>query len=227
MGVGTGSILAALATDTPLQAAVPLAFGLALLVGLYSVGEVSGGHFNPAVTLAAFLDRRINFGDLVGYWISQIAGAMLGSWFIAILNSAGRVGVAATSTNPGAGVGNGQAFFGEVLFTTLFVFLILAVTKSGMVKQSFMAISMGLAAVHFIGVPLTGASVNPARSFAPFVIGDYAGLGLERDGGQLLLLYIAGPLIGAIVGWVLYKIIVKGDLDFRDDFKEVKGAVTE
>ncbi|MDH3426044.1 MAG: aquaporin family protein, partial [Acidimicrobiia bacterium] len=176
VGIGTGSILAALATDTPLQAAVPLGFGLALLVGLYSVGEVSGGHFNPAVTLAAFLDGRINFGDLVGYWISQFAGAMLGSWFVAILVS--REAVARTMTVPGdvADLGNGQAFFGEVLFTTVFVFLILSVTKSGMAKQAFLAISMGYAAVHFIGFPLTGASVNPARSFAPFVMGDYAAI---------------------------------------------------
>jgi len=221
VGVGTGSILAALATDTPLQAAVPLGFGLALLVGLYSVGEVSGGHFNPAVTLAAFLDGRINFGDLVGYWISQIAGGILGSWFLAIIVS--REAVGRTITAPGGGIGDGAAFFGEVLFTTVFVMLILSVTKSGVANQSFMAISMGLAAVHFVAVPLTGASVNPARSFAPFVMGDVA----SRDGGQLLLLYIAGPLIGAIVGWVLYKIIVKGDLDFRDDFKDAKDAVTE
>jgi len=221
VGIGTGSILAALATDTPLMAAVPLGFGFALLMALYSVGEVSGGHFNPAVTLAMFMDRRINFGDLVGYWIAQITGGILGSWFIAILLSRAAVGL--TTTNPGAGVGDGQAFFGEVLFTMAFVFVILAVTKSGMAKQSFVAISLGLAGVHYIGVPLTGASVNPARSFAPFVIGDVA----SRDGGQLLLLYIVGPLVGAIVAWFFYKIIVQGDLDFRDDFRETKDAITE
>jgi len=79
VGIGTGTILATLTTQTCLQAAVPLGFGLAVLVALYSVGEVSGGHFNPAVSLGMFMDRRITMSDLIGYWISQFAGGILGS----------------------------------------------------------------------------------------------------------------------------------------------------
>lgn len=217
VGIGTGSILAALATNTPLQAAVPLGFGLALMVGLYSVGEVSGGHFNPAVTLAAFLDGRIKMIEAAWYWAAQFLGGIVGSWFVAILVS--RVAVAATATVPGPSTGTGQAFFGEVLFTALFVILILAVTKGGYVKQAFMAISLGLAAIHFIGVPLTGASVNPARSLAPVLIGEGA------EGGDLWI-YFAGPLLGAIVGWLVYKVIVTGDTDFGDDMKRVGGSMT-
>ncbi|MEE8332117.1 MAG: aquaporin [Acidimicrobiia bacterium] len=215
VGIGTGSILAALSTGTPLMAAVPLGFGLALMVALYSVGEVSGGHFNPAVTLGAFLDGRISLTDATGYWVSQFAGGIVGSWFIAIL--VGRTSVALTATVPG--VGTGQAFFGEVLFTAVFVILILAVTKGGFAKQAFMAISLGLAAIHFIGVPLTGASVNPARSLAPALLGD------GGDNGDLWI-YLVAPLVGAIVGWVVYKVIVTGDTKFGDDMKRVGDSIT-
>ncbi|MDH3730423.1 MAG: aquaporin [Acidimicrobiia bacterium] len=215
VGIGTGSILAALSTDTPLMAAVPLGFGLALMVGLYSVGEVSGGHFNPAVTFGAFLDGRTSLVDATGYWISQFAGAIVGSWFVAIL--VGRRLVAETATVPG--VDTGQAFFGEVLFTAVFVILILSVTKGGFAKQAFMAISLGYAAIHFIGVPLTGASVNPARSLAPALLGE------GGDNGDLWI-YLTAPFLGALVGWIVYKVIVTGDTDFRDDMKRVGESVT-
>jgi aquaporin Z len=216
VGVGTGSILAALATETPLQAAVPLGFGLALMIGLYTVGEVSGGHFNPAVTLAAFLDGRTNVSDAIGYWVSQVAGGIVGSWFVAILTS--RASVSFTTTVPGPSTGSGQAFFGELIFTTVFVFLILSVTKGGYAKQAFMAMSLGYAGIHFIGVPLTGASVNPARSIGPALIGKGV------DNGELWI-YLVAPLVGAIVGWVLYKVIVQGDTDFSDDMKRVGDSV--
>jgi aquaporin Z len=218
VGIGTGSILAALATSTPSQAAVPLGFGLALMIGLYTVGEVSGGHFNPAVTLAAFLDGRTNVSDAIGYWVAQVAGGIVGSWFVAILTS--RASVSLTATVPGPNTGTGQAFFGELLFTTVFVFLILAVTKGGYAKQAYMAMSLGYAGIHFIGVPLTGASVNPARSIGPALIGE----GVENAD---LWIYLVAPLVGAIVGWVLYKVIVTGDTDFGDDIKRVGNAVTD
>jgi aquaporin Z len=217
VGIGTGSILAALATGTPLQAAVPLGFGLALMVALYSVGEVSGGHFNPAVTLGAFLDGRTKLIDAAWYWAAQFLGGIVGSGFVAALVS--RADVALTATVPGPVTGNGQAFLGEVVFTAIFVMLILAVTKGGFAKQAFMAISLGLAAIHFIGVPLTGASVNPARSLAPVIVGDGA------EGGDLWI-YFAGPLAGAVLGWILYKVIVTGDTEFGDDMKRVGESLT-
>ena len=221
VGIGTGAILAALATGTATQAAVPLAFGLALLVALYAVGEVSGGHFNPAVSLGAFLDGRINVSDLVGYWVSQFAGGIIGSWIIAVLVN--RFAVGATYTSTSVGTADPQLFFGEVVFTTIFVFVILSVTRKGGAynNQAFLAISLTLAAVHFIGVPLTGASVNPARSFAPFVIG--RGIANRAD----LWIYLVAPLAGAVVGWILYKIIVTGDVNFKDDMTDIKDRVTE
>lgn len=78
------------------------AFGLALLAGIYAVGDVSGGHFNPAVTLAAFLDRRVDLTDLIGFWIGQIVGALLAS--LTVLAVADQAGVRTTYTRLGAGV---------------------------------------------------------------------------------------------------------------------------
>ncbi len=95
-------------------------------------------------------------------------------------------------------------------------------TTGGHTAQAFVAISLGLAAVHFIGVPLTGASVNPARSFAPFVIGDFPG-GYPSE----IWIYLTAPLVGAIVGWILFKIIVTGDTRFGDDLKGIRDAVAE
>lgn len=218
VGLGTMAIIAATVTNTPVQAAIPLGFGFALLAALYAVGEVSGGHFNPAVSLGAFIDRRIGFGDLVGYWIAQFAGAIFGSWIVSVIVS--RVAVATTYTAPSdlVDTGTSQLFFGEVVFTAIFVVVILTVTQSVLSKQAFVAISLTLAAIHFAGVPLTGASVNPVRSFAPAVLGDFEGLDISRDD---LWVYMTAPLVGAIVGWLLYRIIVKGDLDLRDHAKAV------
>ena len=228
VGVGTGAILAASSTETPAQAAIPLAFGLALLIGLYAVGETSGGHFNPAVTLAAFVDRRISLSDLIGYWISQMAGGILGSFTLAVLTN--RLLVASTSSAPGGNlgrtnVGPGEAFLGEVLFTAIFVMVFLAATKSGALRKAFIPMSLALAGVHFVGFPLTGASVNPARSFGPFVVGDFvAGLGIDRAD---IWIYLTAPLVGALLGWIVYKVVVTGDTSFGDDFREIKDAVTE
>ena len=222
VGIGTGAILATLTTGTGLQAAVPLGFGLALLVALYAVGEVSGGHFNPAVSLAAFLDGRISFTDLIGYWISQFAGGILGSVTVMVLTSRNAVGATYTQPFPGVDTNTFQLFFGEAVFTAVFVLVILAVTKSAMYgKQAFLAIALTLASIHYFAVPLTGSSVNPARSFAPMVVGD------NVVGAGDIWVFLIAPLVGAVVGWIMYKVVVKGETDFKDDIQGIKDAVTE
>ncbi len=218
VGLGTGAILAAAATDSSPAVAVPLAFGFALITALYTVGHISGGHFNPAVSLAAFLDRRIDVKDLIWYWAAQFAGGILGSLLLALVTS--RAGVAVTYSRPGEGVGTGSAFLGVAIFTTVFVMLILAVTRGAFATHAYLAIGLGLTAVHVLGLPVAGASVNPARSLAPFLVGDFSGLGRPD-----LWIYFAGPLLGAIVAWVLYKIIVEGDTDFRDDVAEIRDSM--
>jgi len=212
IGFALGSVVAAKLTETPLQAAVPLAFGLALLAGLYLVGEISGGHYNPAVSLAMFLDRRMTLTDMIAYWIAQTIGALLGASFVAIMTS--RLWVADTMTNPGAGVSDGEAFFGEVILTAAFVWVILQVTKSKKLNtQAFIAISLTLAAVHFVGVPLTGPSVNPVRSLAPAIVGDFR---LPIVDNSRLWIYLLAPLVGAAIAWILYRVINVGDINVAD-----------
>jgi aquaporin Z len=194
VGVGSMAILAVTATEGPLVVAWAFAFGLALLAGIYAVGDVSGGHFNPAVTLAAFLDKRVDFTDLVGYWIGQIVGALLAS--LTVLAVAQQAGVQGTYTRLGAGVEAWEGFLVEAVLTAIFVLVILTATKRAAATAG-LAISLTLVAIHLAAIPFTGASVNPARSFAPAVIGNDA---------PDLWVYILAPLVGAVVGWALFRL---------------------
>ena len=123
---GTTAIVAAIRTDQPVLLAVPFAFGLALVGGLYAFGEVSGGHFNPAVSLAMFLDGRLGAFELIGYWVCQFSGAILASLLLLLATS--QADVAATATVPST---DGAAFVMEVAFTAIFVVCILQATRSG------------------------------------------------------------------------------------------------
>jgi aquaporin Z len=207
VGVGTGAILAAQGD----YVVVALAFGLALIAGLYTVGRVSGGHFNPAVSLGAFLDQRISLVDMVGYWIAQLVGAILASLVFAYVLSADFVDLTRTTlgVNPATGetLGTFDGILGEALFTMVFVMAVLVISKMPSVT-AFLGIGLTLSAVHLVGIGFTGASVNPARSLGPAIVsGEFGDIGV----------YLIGPFIGAVVAWVLYKFIVEGDTDFSDD----------
>jgi aquaporin Z len=194
------------------MAVVPLAFGLALLAGLYPFGEVSGGHFNPAVTLAMFIDRRASLVDLIGYWISQVAGGLLGS--LVLLWMTNQAAVDSTATVYGDN-GTGTAWIAEVVLTAIFVAVILQVTRStGMSNQAFIAIPLTLAGVHYAGIPFSGPSVNPARSIGPAFVG---------NGDQALSelwVYLLAPLVGALAGWAIWRLVVRGSTE------EIKDAAT-
>jgi aquaporin Z len=194
VGIGSMGILAVGATQGPLVVAVAFAFGLALLAAIYAVGDISGGHFNPAVTLAAFLDKRVDMTDLVGYWIGQLVGALLAS--LTVLAVAEQAGVQGTYTRLGAGVEAWEGFLVEAVLTAIFVLVILVATKKA-VATAGVAISLTLVAVHLAAIPFTGSSVNPARSFAPGVIGNDA---------PDLWVYIVAPLVGAVIAWALYRL---------------------
>lgn len=187
--------------------AIAFGFGLALLIALYAVGEISGGHFNPAVTLAAFLDNRIALTESISYWIAQVAGgvvAALGIWW-----ASSRSAVGDLATQPGSGVGDGSVFLIEVVLTAFFVMVILKVTASSELQRgAFGAISLSLVAIHLAAAPISGASVNPARSIGPALVGDNAGS---------LWLYIVAPLVGAIVGWILYQVTTTGSVEMNVD----------
>jgi aquaporin Z len=213
VGGGTGAIIGAGIGGEGVLA-VSLGFGLSLIVALYALGGLSGGHFNPAVSLAAFLDKRIGLVDLVAYWVMQVAGALTASALIAWVYTREFVGATTTGINRDAGVGELAAFFAEAALTLVFVFVVLTLSKSES-STKYLGIGATLAAIHLVGIVMTGASVNPARSFAPALVGG------SWDG---FWVYVAGPALGAILAWALYKIIIEGDVKLGDDLIEVKDS---
>ena len=191
---------------------VPFGFGLALLAGLYAFAEVSGGHFNPAVSLGLFLDRRLNFEDLLGYWIFQFSGAILAS--LLMLIPFNHDDVKFTATQPSS-VGTG--LFIEIAFTAIFVLVILHSTKSERYTgTALISIPLTLLVIHFAALQWSGSSVNPARSLGPALVGDQ-----WHD----FWIYIVGPAAGAILGWIVYTVVIKGDMDFRDDMQALRAEV--
>jgi aquaporin Z len=171
--------------------AIAFAFGLALLAGIWAVGHVSGAHFNPAVTLAMVLDGRTSFGDAIGYWIGQFAGAGVAS--LLVMAAADRGAVAGTVTGYET---LSTGIIAEIALTTIFVWVILSVTTRG-ANHAPAAIALTLVGLHLAGIPFSGTSVNPARSFGPAVV--------SGEAGQLWV-YIVFPLVGGIVAWALYRL---------------------
>ena len=182
--------------------AISLAFGLALLAGIWAVAHVSGAHFNPAVTLAMLLDGRTSFPDAIGYWIGQFAGASVASLVVMVATS--QADVAGTVTHsPEVSTG----ILMEIVLTLVFVWVIMAVTRTGG-NHAPTAIALSLVAVHLAGIPFSGASVNPARSFGPAVVsGDF----------DQLWLYILFPLVGAVVSFAFFRLFpAEGKVEATD-----------
>jgi aquaporin Z len=198
---------------------IPLGFGLGLLIGLYMFGEVSGGHYNPAVSVAALLDARIGVATFAGYIVAQIIGFILAGYTIAW--AFGEQAVAATMTMPNraAGVTDLDTVLLEILGTALLVGVILRVTKSDAVgSTAFLGIGLTLAALLIAFGGFTGGSFNPGRS-----------IGSAVAAGDLtnLWLYIVGPLVGGIVGWGAYVITVPDDDSTEGDEEVVEATVAE
>jgi aquaporin Z len=195
---GTTAIVGAIRSGIPPLLIVPFAFGLALLAGLYAFAEVSGGHYNPAVSLGLFLDRRIDVADLIGYWIAQFAGAILAS--LVLLLATNKASVAATATKPSS---DGAAFVMELVMTAIFVTVILQSSKSDRFGGSaLIAIPLALLAIHFAIIPFSGSSVNPARTFGPALVGNtWTGIWI----------YFTAPPLGAIIAFFVHRAVLGGD----------------
>jgi aquaporin Z len=192
---------------------IPLGFGLALLGALYAFAEVSGGHFNPAISLGLFLDGRISPLDLAGYWAAQFVGAIAASALMLVPFT--KTLVAGTATVPGAGVSNGNAFLLETVFTAIFVTVVLQSTKSSRYTGSaLVAIPLTLVSIHVALIPFTGASVNPARTLGPALIGD-------RWDSEWI--YFLGPALGAIIAWLVHTVVVKGELGMKPTPTDTQG----
>jgi aquaporin Z len=199
--VGCTSIIGAQQAAAPVLLVAAFAFGIALLAGLYAFGEVSGGHFNPAVSLAMFLDKRLPVYDLIGYWVAQFVGGILAALVLLIGTSQDQV--ASTATVPGF-EGDGTAFLMELVFTAIFVAVILqASTSLKFGSSALVAIPLTLVAVHLAAIPFSGSSVNPARTLGPDLVGN------EWDG---FLIYLIAPPLGAALAWAAHAFIVKGQV---------------
>ena len=194
------------------QFIVPFGFGLSLLAALYVFAEVSGGHFNPAVSLGLFLDRRLTFEDLLGYWIFQFAGAIMASLLMLIPFNHDLVKTTANVPH-----GNGTSIFVEIAFTAIFVLVILQATKSEKFGSSaLVAIALTLLVAHFATILIDGTSLNPARSLGPALVGS------QWTG---FWIFVIGPAAGAILGWIIYAVVVKGDTNLRDDMQRIRAEV--
>ncbi len=196
--IGTTAILAATGGEWSARIiAIAFGFGLALLAGLYAFGEVSGGHFNPAVSLAMALDGRMGWVLMVEYWVVQIVGAILAGFTLLAVTSKGAVESTAT-TFPSLEIWEALLF--EAVFAAIFIAVILKVTSSANNSSTvFLAISLTLVAIHLALIPFTGASVNPARSLGSGVAG-----GVWED----QWVYWIAPLVGAAVGWGVHKAVM-------------------
>ena len=196
VGFGSMAILAGGGPGTPGGLLViAIGFGLALMAGIYMFGGLSGAHFNPAVTVAMVLRKDTSSSDAIGYIIAQVAGAVLASGLVAYASSTAAVQV--TATVPGGGLDTVQVVILEAILTAVFVMVILRTTSDGG-SGAAVAIPMTLIAIHLAAVPLTGASVNPARSLGPAIIG-----GAYGD----IWVYIVGPLLGGVVGYYVDKFV--------------------
>jgi len=183
---------------------VALAFGLVLVLGVYAIGPISGCHINPAVTIAMVVARKMPIQEAAAYWAAQVGGAVVGGALLKIMvesftveDQTGHLGTNDWGTNINAG----GAFVVETVLTLLFVLVILLVTdKAATAGFAGLAIGATLTAVHLVGIPLTGTSVNPARSLGPALF----------EGGDPLThvwLFILAPLVGGVLAAVVYPFV--------------------
>ncbi len=185
---------------------IALAFGLSIVAGAYSIGHISGCHVNPAVSLAMFINGKLDIIDLIGYIVSQVAGAFAGSGLLMLITretAADGLGSNGYGELSSVGISMTGAIVVEIVLTFVFVLTVLGVTSSE--KYSSVAgivIGLTLTFVHIIGIPLTGTSVNPARSLAPAVL----------DGGIALnqvWVFLIAPLAGAALAGIIFKFLFK------------------
>jgi len=207
-GVGTAVITGG-ATGMVGIVGIAFAFGLALVCAAYGIGPISGCHINPAVSFGAWIAGRLSIVDMIGYWVSQCIGAILGAGAVSIIASgvAGGYNIGANGLGQngwGAGYGGGynctSAFLYELLATFLFLMVILGSTqKAAPGGFAGLVIGLTLVAIHLLGIHITGTSVNPARSLGSAVF-------VGGQAMQQLWLFWAAPLLGGGVAGLLFRI---------------------
>jgi aquaporin Z len=189
---------------------VALAFGLTLVTGIYALGALSGGHFNPAVTLGLATARRFPTSEVVPYWAAQVAGGIVAALVLYLIAHGAPEFSAATSGFAANGYGTrspggydlGAAMLCEIVMTFMFVVVVLGSTHSTAFRGfAPLAIGLALTLIHLISIPVTNTSVNPARSTGPALFaGGWAV-------GQLWLFWVA-PLVGGVIAGIVYPALV-------------------
>ena len=187
---------------------ISFAFGISVVAMAYSIGQVSGAHLNPAVSMGAMVAGRLSPADFVGYAVGQTIGAIIAAFLIFTIASGSISGHDVATSGLGQnGWGEGyngeflmiSAFIFEVVATAIFLIVILGVTdETGTPAMAGLVIGLTLVMIHLIGISVTGTSVNPARSIGPALI--VGGTALSQ-----LWLFIAAPLIGGAIGGILHK----------------------
>lgn len=203
--MGCGSAIFNGGCGSPAQVLmVAMAFGLSVVAMAYTIGGISGCHINPAITLGCMLSGRMKSNEGLMYMLFQVIGAFIGSGILYLLTS--NIDMAyATTTGANAcaaGVSTIGGLLAEIVFTCVFVFVVLGTTdaKKGAGNFAGLAIGLSLVLVHIVCIPITGTSVNPARSIAPAVF----------QGGEALSqlwLFIVGPFIGAALSALIWKMV--------------------
>ncbi|MCR5836847.1 MAG: MIP family channel protein [Lachnospiraceae bacterium] len=208
LGCGTAMLVGCDAVNGGGYILTALAFGLTIVAMAYSIGNISGCHINPAVSLGVLLSGGMDIKEFCGYVASQCVGALAGSGLLSIIFAVGKVEdkTGGFGANGLAGV-NGSYLAGllvECVLTFIFVITILGVTSKKASHGSFAGLVIGftLVVVHILGIGLTGTSVNPARSFGPALAALFQG---NSAPATQLWVFIVGPLVGAALAAFVYK----------------------
>lgn len=184
---------------------VALAFGLSVVAMAYAIGGISGCHINPAITLGVYLSGRMKGKDAAMYMVFQVIGAVIGSALLyALIATGGHDGPTSTGSNSFGEGETAQAFLAEAVFTFIFVLVALGATdpKKGAGSLAGLAIGLTLTLVHIVCIPITGTSVNPARSIGPALF--EGGIALSQ-----LWLFIVAPFVGAALSALVWNYLGK------------------
>jgi len=183
---------------------IAMAFGLSIVAMAYTIGKISGCHINPAVSLAMLINKRIGIVDFCGYVVSQVIGALLGSLALFTILKMGGIDTGAMGENAFNSFGAGGAFLIETILTFVFVLVVIATTskKSNVGNLAGLFIGLTLVLVHLLGIPLTGTSVNPARSLAPAIF-------VGGEAIQQVWVFILAPLVGGAIAALVGKFLLK------------------
>lgn len=188
---------------------VSLAFGLTVLTAAYALGPISGGHFNPAVSIGLVVGKRFSAAELPGYIIAQVLGAIAAAWvlYLIVSGKAGFTGVGGFATN-GYGENSPGKFsmmsvlITEVVLTAIFLIVILGATaKRAAAGFGGLAIGLCLTLIHLVSIPVSNTSVNPARSTGPALFAQTGAM------GDLWLFWVA-PIVGAVIGALIYNLLL-------------------